>query len=138
MEYIEKLSYLGKYSKYSNDIVNEKVKEYIDYVLRTDLYNANVFLCKLSEEYKDYSHLYILECICNYIVKIYANVRLDYIYKRDYNSYDILQSLKDRYYNVKKVYDLFDRKHDERVSHYIYGQVIDFQQARRERTRKYS
>jgi hypothetical protein len=138
MKKVEKLSYLGKYSKYRNDIVDEKVKEYIDYVLRTDLYNANVFLCKLSEEYKDYSHLYILECICNYIVKIYANVRLDYIYLRDYDNYDILQSLKERYDNVKSVYDLFDRKHDERVCHHTYGQVIDFQQAKRERIRKYS
>ena len=136
MEYIEKLSYLGKYSKYSNGIVDEKVKEYIDYVLRTDLYNANVFLCKLSEKYKDYSHLYILECICNYIVKIYANVRLDYIYKRDYDSYDILQSLKDRYYNVKSVYDLYNRIY--KMKHNIKDNVIDFQQVKRERIRKYS
>ena len=134
MQYIEKINYLGQYSEYGNiDIINEKIKEYTDQVLRMDLHTANVFLCKLRDSYHYNNYMYILESICNYLVKIYAELRKEYIYQREYGDYEILSSIKERYDNVRKVYDFFAKKNINNTNN-----VVNFQQYKKERIRKYS
>ena len=103
MEY--KMGYLNNFNFCKdNDDINEVILDYIDYVLRTDEFRANIYLCKLKEVYGYNNFMYILECISNYIIKVYNMTYIDYKYSREYNNFKILNRLRSRYNNIMSIY----------------------------------
>ena len=87
-----------------NPIIENKVKECIDFVLRNDEHKVNIYLCKLKEDYKFDNYMYILESIGNYLVGLFNITYKDYAVDRDYHNIAVLSRIKARYDNVMSIY----------------------------------
>ena len=103
---IIRLNYVNNFGHCrSNVLVNNSINDYVDFVLRNDLHDANVYLCSLKEVYNYDNFMYILESICNYLVKIYSITFFEYRMKHDFSDYVTLNRIRERYENVMSIYN---------------------------------
>ncbi len=97
--YINNFSYCR-----DNEIVNKMVLGLIDYVLRTDEFSVNKYISCLKEQYKYDNYMYILECISNYLVKLYNELYYDYVVHKNIENFAVLSRIKSRYDNIMSIY----------------------------------
>lgn len=101
-----KLFYVNNFNNFRISLlIEERLPELIDYVLRTDVVSVNKYLRSLKEVYSYNNYMYILENIINYLIRLYNELYYDLIKNNARDNIIVMKSLKSRIDNVMNIYE---------------------------------
>ncbi len=101
-----KLFYVNNFNNFRISLlIEERLPELIDYVLRTDVISVNKYLRSLKEVYSYNNYMYILENIINYLIRLYNELYYDLIKNNARDNIIVMKSLKSRIDNVMNIYE---------------------------------
>ena len=101
-----RLFYVNNFSNNRiSQLVEERIPELIDYVLRTDEFSVNKYLCSLKDVYSYNNYMFILESIVNYLIKLYNELYFDLIKNNARDNISAIKRIKARYDNVMSIYE---------------------------------
>jgi len=132
-EVFPQLFYLNNFSFCRNNVyLNSRLNDYIQTVLYSNDESYYItYLRNVKNEYNNYNnYMYILECIINYIIKIYNVTFEDYKNNNfDECTKNVLINIKNRYNNVINLYDdeliaLNDTKKEKNYNKNKYKKIV--------------